>query len=207
MNTCLYGASGHGKVILEILKASGKVVRGIFDDSKNLSSNLLGTKILGAFSKEKCNTGDEIIISIGDNRVRNRIVNKLDVKFGKAVHPNAFISETASIDEGTVIMAGAVINAEAKIGKHCIINTNCNIDHDCNIKDYVHISPGVTVTGGVEVEIGAHIGAGAVLIPNIRIGKWSTIGAGTVVIKDVPDFAVVVGNPGKIIKYRKEENE
>jgi acetyltransferase-like isoleucine patch superfamily enzyme len=48
------------------------------------------------------------------------------------------------------------------------------------------------------------VGIGAVVIPKISIGKWVTIGAGAVIIRDVPDFAVVVGNPGKIIKYNSE---
>ena len=55
----------------------------------------------------------------------------------------------------------------------------------------------------VEVGTGSHIGAGAVVIPEIKIGKWCIIGAGTVVIKDVPDYAVVVGNPGKVIRINK----
>jgi acetyltransferase-like isoleucine patch superfamily enzyme len=42
-----------------------------------------------------------------------------------------------------------------------------------------------------------------VVIPSIRIGKWCTVGAGTVVIRDIPDYATAVGNPAKIIKMRK----
>jgi acetyltransferase-like isoleucine patch superfamily enzyme len=52
---------------------------------------------------------------------------------------------------------------------------------------------------------GTHIGAGATVIPNIKIGKWCTIGAGSVILKDVPDYAVIYGNPGKVIKYNKIE--
>ena len=55
---------------------------------------------------------------------------------------------------------------------------------------------------------GANIGIGAVVIQGLTIGKWSTIGAGSVIINDVPDYAVVVGNPGKVIKYNdKNINE
>ena len=49
------------------------------------------------------------------------------------------------------------------------------------------------------VREGSHIGAGAVIIPGIKIGKWCRIGAGAVIIKDVSDFATVVGNPGRVI--------
>ncbi len=51
---------------------------------------------------------------------------------------------------------------------------------------------------------GTHIGIGACVLPNINIGKWSIIGAGAVVIEDVPDNVIVVGNPAKILKVNEE---
>jgi acetyltransferase EpsM len=51
---------------------------------------------------------------------------------------------------------------------------------------------------------GTQVGTGASIIPGVKIGKWASIGAGAVIVEDVPDFAVVVGNPGKIIKYLNE---
>lgn len=52
---------------------------------------------------------------------------------------------------------------------------------------------------------GTHVGIGAIIIQGLKIGKWATIGAGTVVLDDIPDYAVVVGNPGKVIKYNPHE--
>ena len=102
-------------------------------------------------------------------------------------------------------MAGAVINASVKIGKHCIINTNAVVEHDCILEDYVHVSPSATISGHVKIEEGTHIGASAVVIPSIEIGRWVTVGAGAVVIKNIPDYAIVAGNPAKIIKYKEKE--
>ena len=99
-------------------------------------------------------------------------------------------------------MPKVVVNSGTKIGKHCIINSAAVVEHDYVIDDFVHVSPNATLTGGVEVGEGTYIGAAAVVIPNITIGKWVTIGA--VIINDVPDYAVVVGNPGKIINYNKK---
>jgi acetyltransferase EpsM len=45
------------------------------------------------------------------------------------------------------------------------------------------------------------IGAGATVTPGIKIGKWALVGAGAVIIENIPDHAVVVGNPGRIIRY------
>ena len=52
---------------------------------------------------------------------------------------------------------------------------------------------------------GSFVGAGAVVIPGVRIGRWSVIGAGSVIISDVPDYAVVVGNPGRVIRFDKSQ--
>lgn len=69
----------------------------------------------------------------------------------------------------------------------------------------MHICPGASLAGGVEVGEGSMVGIGSTVIQGVKIGKWATIGAGTVIVEDVPDFAVVVGVPGKIIKYLENE--
>ena len=102
-------------------------------------------------------------------------------------------------------MVHAIINPSVSIGKHCIINSGTIIEHDCKIEDFVHICPGASLAGGVEVGEGSMVGIGSTVIQGIKIGKWATIGAGTVIVEDVPDFAVVVGVPGKIIKYLENE--
>ncbi len=101
-------------------------------------------------------------------------------------------------------MPKACVNAEVKIGKHCIVNTASVIEHECVIEDFVHISPNATLAGNITVKEGAHIGIGANIIQGVNIGKYAVIGAGAVVISDVPDYAVVVGNPAKLIKIREE---
>ena len=191
----LYGASGHAKVIIDILKRSKIEVSKIFDDDENINK-LLGYEVT---SFKELDKEDQFIISIGNNRIRKSISQKLDAPFGKAIHPGSIIDPTVTIHEGTVVMAGVVINSSVKIGKHGIINTSASVDHDCILENFVHISPNATLCGGITVGEGTQIGAGSTIIPGITIGKWCTIGAGTVVIKDVPDGATVVGNPGRVL--------
>ncbi|MDO4229003.1 MAG: acetyltransferase [Capnocytophaga sp.] len=197
----LYGASGHAKVIIDILKHHNTNVIKIIDDTPKLDS-------IFDIPVEKNELPDEsnlpMIISIGDNETRKKISEKYSsINYQTAIHPNAVISEFCNIGEGSVIMANAVINPCAKIGKHCIINTAAIVEHDCQIADFAHISPNASLAGGVEIGEGTHIGIGACIIQGVKIGKWAIIGAGAVIIKDVPDFATVVGNPGKIIKFKE----
>lgn len=138
-----------------------------------------------------------MIVSIGVNSTRKKIVEKLNCHFGVAIHPTAVVSPSARIGEGTVVMAGAIINAGAVIGKHCIINTGASVDHECVLGDYVHIAPRVALCGQVHVGEGTLVGVGSCVIPCIKIGSWCTVGAGTAVVRDVADGKTVLGVPGR----------
>lgn len=194
----LYGASGHAKVIVDILQLQGITIDAILDDNEHIKQ--LDTYPVSTPQEMPVQKNDQLLISIGNNRVRKKLSENYDNTYIKAIHPKSVIAKSATIGEGCVVMAYGVINPGAKIGKHVIINTASVVEHDCQLEDYVHISPHAILSGGVKVGEGAHIGSGAVIIPNIKIGKWAIIGAGAVIIKDVPDFATVVGNPGRIIK-------
>lgn len=193
----LYGASGHAKVIIDILTAQKISVDGLIDDNESIDE-LLGYPVF-----HKAIGLSPLIISIGQNSIRKEIANRLNVDFGMAIHPSAIISEYATMKEGTVVMQGAIIQSCTKIGRHCIINTGTSVDHDCQIDDFVHLSPHVTLCGGVSVGEGTWVGAGTVVIPGVKIGKWSVIGAGSVVVNDIPDSVIAVGNKCKIIKINQ----
>jgi len=199
----LYGASGHAKVIIDSLVASGLSVAGLFDDNLDVKS-LLDYPALGSFDATLLDS-DSLIISIGNNYKRKLVVDKLpsDIVYGRAIHPSAIISSHASVGAGSVVMHGAIIQSCAVIGKHCIINTAASVDHDCVIEDFVHISPNATLCGNVTVGEGSQVGAGAVIIPGVKIGRWSLVAAGAVVLKNVPDNVLVLGNPARVIKPHK----
>lgn len=192
----LFGASGHGKVIAEILESRGVVVDG-FIDADPLKSLVLGYNVVKNIPSDKI----KMIIAIGNNKIRKKIVYEYpSLSYGIAIHSRANISPRIELGNGTVIMAGATVNVDVVIGQHCIVNTNVSVDHDCIIEDYVHLSPNVALAGNVSVGEGTHIGIGASVIQGIKIGAWCTVGAGSVVIRDIPDGCTVVGNPGELLK-------
>ncbi|MEQ8924200.1 MAG: acetyltransferase [Fulvivirga sp.] len=193
----LIGASGHAKVVIDILEKCNVQVLGAFDDDPSKTS-IMSIPVLGV-TQESNGTSSPCIITIGNNKIRKNLSAKLNISYSKAVHPSAIISKGVEIELGTVIMASAVVNADTKIGRHVIVNTSASIDHDCVIGDYVHIAPNATLTGGVKVGEGAFIGAGAVILPGIMIGEWAIIGAGAVVKNNVLSNAKVVGIPAKEI--------
>lgn len=195
----LYGASGHARVITDILAANGVRVDALVDDNARLAE-LDGLPVVHDA------TGlSPMIVSIGNNRIRRQIATGLRCAFATAVHPRATVSPSASVGEGTVVMAGATVNAAARVGRHCIINTNASVDHECVLGDFVHISPNVALCGNVHVGEGTHIGVGASVIPGVKIGEWVTVGAGATVISDLPDGVTAVGTPARIIKQTKRD--
>lgn len=196
----LYGASGHAKVIIDILKANNMSIDGIFDDDQNI------TQLLGIPVHAPCLIDKPLIVSIGNNKVRRTIVERNpNCIYGSAVHPSAIISPTSTIGKGTVVMQGAIIQADSHIGEHCIINTAATIDHDCIIGDYVHISPKATLCGNVSVGEGSQIGAGSVVVQGVKIGKWSLVCAGSVVTKDIPDNCIAAGNFCEVKRFYSED--
>lgn len=194
----LYGASGHGKVVAEVAEECGYNIEAYIDENP-LKEKVLSYPVLHEIPPHEI----EILISIGNNRVRKRIVAQGDqFRYATLIHPKSIISKRVKIGEGTIVMPGVTINAIVKVGRHCIVNTNASIDHDCVLEDFVHISPNVALGGNVYVGEGTHVGIGVNVIQGITIGKWCTIGAGAVIISDVPDGCTVVGNPGRIIKSK-----
>lgn len=199
----LYGASGHGKVIIDILRRNSIVINAVLDDNPRFETilNIPVVKTTNV-TVSQINT---LILSVGNNKTRKKISKSLsNVKYITAIHPSAIVSNHSKIESGTVIMAGVIINPDVTIGQHCIINSGAIIEHDCIVEDFAHISPGVSLAGNVTIGEGSHIGIGACIIQGIKVGRWVTVGAGAVVLNDIPDYATAVGNPARVIKLMNE---
>lgn len=198
----IIGASGHGKVIADIIIKSGDKVVGFLDDADDVQGKtIVGFSVLGKTKDYKKFADCEFVIAIGNPYIREKIADLLQVKWYTAIHPTAIISSLdVEIGEGTVVMANAVINSSAIIGKHCIINTAVVIEHDSVLEDYVHISPNATLAGIVTIGKSTHIGAGACTKQVLSVAKDCIIGAGSVIVKDITESGTYAGVPVKKIK-------
>jgi sugar O-acyltransferase (sialic acid O-acetyltransferase NeuD family) len=200
----IYGAGGHGKVVLEILLSNNKVkVLGFLDDQpKKTGLKIRGYKILGGWSYLKDNKGAKVVLGIGNNEIRKAIfekMKKIGVKVETAIHAKSILSKDTKIGEGVVIMPGAIINPGVIIEEGVVVNTGATVDHDCRLRSFCQIWPGAHLAGSVEVGALSYIGTGAAVTQNIKIGKNVTIGAGAAVISNISDNVVAVGVPAKEI--------
>lgn len=198
----IIGASGHGKVIADIIVNSGDKVLGFLDDADDVQGKkIIGFPVLGKIADYDNYRDCEFVIAIGNPYIREKISNELPVKWYTAIHPTAVISSLdVEIGEGTVIMANAVVNPSARIGKHCIINTGAIVEHDNILEDFVHLSPNVTLAGIVKVGKSTHIGAGSCTKQVLNIASDCIIGAGSVIVKDITESGTYVGVPARKIK-------
>jgi len=201
----IFGAGGHGKVVLEIALSRGDVeILGFLDeDERKIGLEIRGYKVLGSWEYISEVDKTKIALGVGDNKVRYRFFEKiktLGLELITLIHKGAIVSDDVELGEGVVIMPGVVINPGVTIEDGVVVNTGATVDHDCCLKRFSHIWPGANLAGGVTVGEFSYVGTGAAVIQNIKIGKNSIIGAGAVVIRDIPDNVVVAGVPAKEIR-------
>jgi sugar O-acyltransferase (sialic acid O-acetyltransferase NeuD family) len=198
------GASGHGKVIAEIAELLGYEVL-FFDDAYPKKLQVEHWSIKGCFKDFLLteNSFAGAVVAIGNAQIRESILTQLQsnkIATPTLIHPSAIVSKYANIDDACVVMAGAAINAFATIGKGCIINSNAVVEHDCKLAEFVHICPNSAVAGGTIIGERTWVGIGSNVRQMINISADVLIGAGSVVVKDIPSGQTVVGVPAKALK-------
>lgn len=200
----IFGAGGHGRVVADTALLAGYNSVTLYDDAwpslrKSGAWHVEGDfqTLLGNLEKH-----DGVLVAIGNNYLRLQLEKRcFDNKISliSLCHPSAIVAKDVTMGPGSVVFAGAVIQPGAVIGRCCVVNTGANIDHDCVLENGVHICPGVTLAGGVHVGDLSWVGIGASVIQNKKIGNNVIVGAGAVVISNVPDGITVVGVPARPI--------
>lgn len=144
----------------------------------------------------------EAICVLGNCQAKRRFVEQAEAmgfSFASLVHPEGFVSPTATMGEGFLSCYYDVINSQTRIGKHCTVCSRVLLSEATTIGDFVYIGPSVQIAGSVTIGSGVFIGISAAVSDQVTIGDGAVIGAGAVVIRDVPPGATVAGNPAREI--------
>jgi sugar O-acyltransferase (sialic acid O-acetyltransferase NeuD family) len=206
------GASGHAKVVIDIIERQLLWrIAGLIDTYKAPHTRVMGYEILGPedrlpdlMVKHRVNRA---IVAIGDNRIRQQMVTRIasfaaNLTFVNAIHPSAHIAREVQTGQGVAIMAGTTINSGTRIGDFCFVNTNASIDHDNILEPFSSIQPNAATGGNVRLGVLSVLAMGVNVIQGINIGADTIIGAGSTVLKDIPDRVVAYGTPCRVIRPR-----
>ncbi|MDA7706975.1 NeuD/PglB/VioB family sugar acetyltransferase [Flavobacteriaceae bacterium] len=211
-NIVLIGGGNQAHYTIDIIEKEGKYnIIGIIDSLHKIGTVRFGYKIIGKQENIKKliikYSIDGGIISVGDNWSRYKISQQIfflqpKFKWFNAIHPSVIIGNNVVFGTGVVAMAGCIFNPETKIGNFTFFATGAQIDHDCTIDDFASVSAG-SITGG-HVFLGkfSAITLGVTVTDRLKIGENTVVGAGSLVLKDLPDNVLVYGVPCKIIKER-----
>jgi len=207
--TVIWGASGHARVVADVLRlAGGHELVGLLDDvnPERAGSMFFGLPVLGGKEVIENLIREGVthtIAGFGDCQGRLQIADYALSHFLSltiAIHPHSVIGVDVPIGDGTMVAAGAIVDIGAWIGENVILNAGCYVGHDSVVKDGVHICPGVHLAANVSVGRGTWVGIGSTVINGIRIGAGSYLGAGSVVVKDIPDGVLAYGVPAKPVR-------
>ena len=208
----IFGASGFGREVAWLVERINKIsptwdLLGFIDDDDSLQdTSINGYKVLGNTISVKEYPDAYYVCAVGSSRTREKIISNLKsvnpgIMFATLIDPSVELSNLVTIGEGTIICAHTIITVNISIGDHVIINLDCTIGHDAVLNDFVTLYPSVNVSGITNIGHAVELGTGMQIIQGKCIGDYSIIGAGSVVVKDIPGKCTAVGSPAKPIKF------
>ena len=196
-------------IVADIIRLQDRYQISGFLDSLNperAQTEFCGGHILGGEEQldELVQQGvSHIICAISIGRVRLQLTDLARAKgieLATAIHPHAVIASGVPIGAGTIIMAGAVVMPGSRLGENVIISTCASVDHECIIADGAWINVGARLGGRIILEEAATVEIGAIVAGGVRIGADSVVGAGSLVLHDIPNGVLAYGRPAKMIR-------
>ena len=211
-NIVLIGGGNQAHYTIDIIIKEGKYnIVGIIDSIHEIGTYRFGYKILGRqedivdiFNQYNLIGG---IITIGDNWARYNISNQIleiipNFHFINAIHPSVVIGSNVKLGKGITAMAGVIFNPKSIIGDFTFFATGAQVEHDCIIEDFASVSAGSVMGGHVKLGKFSALTLNVTVLDRLEIGINTVVGAGSLVLKSLPDNVLAYGNPAKIVRKR-----
>ncbi|MGV0936472.1 acetyltransferase [Empedobacter falsenii] len=204
----IVGAGTYGQVYAAYLKDEYQIIGFIDDDLSLRDTEINNIKVLGDFEYliNNIDKSTNIFIPIGNNKVRSNLLKKviqLGFKTPNFIHENTIIDSSVKIGKCVYILPGTQIMPLTVIKDFVLISMGVNIAHHTIIEKGCFFSQGSNIGASIHFKKNVFCGIAATVMTGVKsIGEEALIGAGAVIIKDIPDGATVVGNPGRIIKIK-----
>lgn len=214
MNTekkiCILGTGGFGREVLcclmdQIAKTNLKIeeIACFMEIDKNYKEEkIMGIDVIPQSKFDP--TLYSVFVAIGDPNTRKRAVDNLppETTYATIIHPSAVISKWVEIGEGSIITAGTILTCNIKIGKHAHLNLLTTIGHDCIIGDFFTTAPAANISGNCQFGNCVYFGTNSAVRQGVNICDNVTIGMGGIVVKDITEEGVYIGNPLKKLEKK-----
>ena len=206
----ILGGAGSGAIVAEAVRAAGDsgpyTLIGFLNDMATPETTFAGKPVLGPFAAWRDCPADAVFIGafpkVKQALARHRRLTALEIpddRWATVFHPGAYVAKDVIVGPGSFVGAGAVIEPGLAGSRHVCIRGGSYISHDVRLGEFVFVGPNATILGRCTIDEGSHIAANAVCREETRVGRYALVGIGAVVVADAPDFAILVGNPARII--------
>ncbi|MBN2403131.1 MAG: acetyltransferase [Spirochaetes bacterium] len=209
----IFCAGGFGGVVYELARElnqkNTRWEKIYFIDDVTNEAVVRGTSVFRYkdFCNKFSNKESEITIASGEPYGRNniyKIIKAEGYQLASLIHPDSYVSSNIEIGEGIIVLWGASLTpSNLTVGKNVVVMSHAHLSHDCLIGDHSVIASSAVISGNCKLGKCTYIGINASIREEIIIGEYSIVGMGAVVVKNVPDNTVVVGNPAKVINNNK----
>ena len=163
-----------------------------------------GAPVLGTFSQWR-ELSDNVgfvapLHKVKEMPARVSTVSALGVpgqRWATIIDPRSAIAHDAVIGHGCFVGPFATVGPGARVGCHAVVRAGAHVSHDCTVGDFAFVGTNAVVCGYAVLGEGAYLAPNATIRDGCRVGAFSIVGLGSVVVKDVADFAVVAGAPAR----------
>ncbi len=211
MKSLIIGAGTYGEVYLAYLQDAGVDIIGFIDDSDEKQGAIVrGVPVIGKLAdlprlKEEMGA-EAVYCPLGKNDIRVKCLTyakSVGYKTPNYIHPSANIHHSVKIGEGVYVLLGVNIMPYTVLEDYVMISMNALVAHHTTLKKGTFLSTGVNFGASIVAHENAYVGIGATIMTGLHnLGADCLVGAGAVVIKDVPEKAIMAGVPAKVIRIK-----
>ncbi len=215
MNIAIYGSGGAGKEVFDLLEETPEERKKweeiLYIDDTVESGEYWGCRRYTFEDFKKVMTPDRvrIVIAVGEPKARQDLYERV-TEAGYSLTPPllhrlAFVSGTAVLGEGVVLQDGVRVSPETVLGANTFVNHRSMIGHNCNIGKHCQISANVMIAGCVDIGDTVFAGVSSCIRDHTKVGEHSILSMGSVVLKDVRPYKIVLGNPAREMAENRDE--